>query len=129
MALDENDVPDQGRWVVITPELHGLLLSDDRFIAAGDNAGAQVRAAGSVGSVAGLSVYKSNNLPDGTAPGSKAVVFGSNVATTFAQQINKVVAFEQELRFNQAVKGLHLYGAKVVRPTAVGNNEVLVSLA
>ena len=126
VALDENDVPDQGRWVVVTPEIHGLLLQDDRFVAAGDAQGAAVRSAGSVGSAAGLSVYKSNNLPDGTAPGSKGVVFGSNIATTFAQQISKVVAFEQELKFNQAVKGLHLYGAKVVRPEAVGNNEILV---
>jgi len=129
VALDENDVPDQGRWVVVTPEIHGLLLQDERFISAGDQAGAGVRASGSVGSVAGFSVYKSNNLPDGAAVGSKAVLFGSNIATTFAQQISKVVAFEQELRFNQAVKGLHLYGAKVVRPEAVGNNEILVDLS
>lgn len=126
VALDENDVPSQGRWVVVTPEIHGLLLQDDRFIAAGDAAGASVRAAGSIGTAAGFSVYKSNNLPAGG--GATSVLFGSNIATTFAQQISKVVAFEQELRFNQAVKGLHLYGAKVTRPEAVGKFDVTVTL-
>lgn len=128
VALDNNNVPEQGRWVVVTPEIHGLLLQDDRFVAAGDEKGAAVRSAGQVGSAAGLTVYKSNNLPAGATTG-KEIICGSNVATTFAQQINKVVAFEQELRFNQAVKGLHLYGAKVTRPEAVGALDVTVTLA
>ena len=124
VALDEANVPSEGRWVVVTPKFHGYLLKDDRFIAAGDTAGQGVRANGVIGEAAGLSVRKSNNVPTGGDSG-KLIIAGSTIATTFAQQIAKVEAFKMELRFNEAVKGLHLYGAKVVRPTALAAVEVL----
>ena len=47
------------------------------------------------------------------------VTAGHPMATSFADQINQTKAYEPEDSFSDAVKGLHLYGAKVVRPTAV----------
>ncbi|HBJ72829.1 MAG TPA: coat protein, partial [Actinobacteria bacterium] len=44
---------------------------------------------------------------------------GSPIATSYAEQINKVVAYTPEKRFADALKGLHLYGAKVTRGTAL----------
>lgn len=53
------------------------------------------------------------------AGGGQATVAGSPIATSYAEQINKVEAFRPEKRFADALKGLHLYGAKVLRPTAL----------
>lgn len=47
---------------------------------------------------------------------SKACIFGSPIATSYAEQINKVVPYSPEKRFGDALKGLHLYGGKVMRP-------------
>jgi N4-gp56 family major capsid protein len=127
VVLDEDDVPTEGRFVVVTPKFHGLLLKDDRFIAAGDSAGAGVRANGMVGEAAGFSVRKSNNAPNGPGAGAgKLVIAGSDIATTYAEQIASVEAFRRELRFADAVKGLHLYGSKVVRPTALAAADVII---
>lgn len=128
VALDEANVPTEGRFVVVPPKFHGLLLKDDRFIGAGDAIGAATRENGFIGEAAGLAVRKSNNVPTGdnaTTPG-KVIIAGSTMATTFAQQIAKVEAFKMEKRFNEAIKGLHLYGAKVVRPDALAAVEVVL---
>jgi N4-gp56 family major capsid protein len=127
VLLDESNVPSEGRWAVITPAFHGLLLKDSRFIAAGDATGAGVRTNGMVGSAAGFSLRKSNNAPDGPGAGAgKLVIAGYSGAVTYAEQIAKVEAFSMEKRFNEAVKGLHLYGAKVVRPTGLAAADVII---
>ncbi len=120
--LDEANAPQQNRWAVVSPSFYGLMLKDSRFVAAGDAAGAATRANGIVGQAAGLQIHKSNNLPDGslsTNNTSKLILAGSTYATTLAEQIRDVVPFEPEKRFGQGVKGLHVYGAKVTRSTAI----------
>lgn len=125
--LDEADVPTENRWAVITPKYHGLLLKDPRFIAAGDAQGASVRTNGIVGEAAGFSLRKSNNVPDGPGIGAgKFIIAGNSMATTFAEQIAKTEAARRELRFADMVKGLHLYGGKVVRPTALAAADVII---
>jgi N4-gp56 family major capsid protein len=125
--LDESDVPTENRWAVITPKFHGLLLKDSRFIAAGDAQGATVRANGVVGEAAGFSLRKSNNVPDGPGAGAgKLIIAGNSMATTFAEQIAKTEAARRELRFADMVKGLHLYGGKVVRPEALAAADVII---
>lgn len=51
---------------------------------------------------------------------SKAVIYGTSAGASFAQQIAQVEAYRPEKRFGDALKGLHLFGGKVVRPTALG---------
>jgi hypothetical protein len=53
--LDEDNVPDGGRWAVVTPAFYGLLLKDDRFVGTGDAQAAATRVNGIVGEAAGLS--------------------------------------------------------------------------
>lgn len=57
-------------------------------------------------------------LSAGTAV-SRTAVAGSSLGFSYAEQINKVEAFRPEKRFADALKGLHLYGGKVVRPEAL----------
>jgi len=127
VTLDENDVPTESRFVVITPKFHGLLLKDDRFVSAGDAQGASVRANGLVGEAAGFSIRKSNNAPAGPGVGAgKLILAGSDIATTYAEQIANTESARKEKGFGDIVKGLHLYGTKIVRPTALAAADVII---
>lgn len=128
VILDEDNVPSEGRWAVVTPKFYGLLLKDSRFVGAGDAAGAMTRANGIVGEAAGFSIRKSNNAPDGPGAGAGKLVFaGYPGAVTYAEQINNTEATRKEKGFADIVKGLHLYGSKVIRPTGLAAVDVIVS--
>lgn len=123
--LNRDNVPASGRFAVVPPELTGALLKDSRFInasAAGTTDGLRN---GLVGAIAGFTVYESNSVPEPTS-GTYAVIAGHPIATTYAEQIASVESQRRELRFGDVVKGLHLYGAKVVRPEALAMASVTV---
>jgi hypothetical protein len=125
--LDEDNVPDAGRWAVVTPAFYGLLLKDDRFVGTGDAQAAATRTNGMVGEAAGFSIRKSNNAPDGPGAGAgKLIIAGYNGAVTYAEQINKTEATRKEKGFADIVKGLHLYGSKVIRPTGLAAADVII---
>lgn len=126
-VLDEDNVPSEGRWAVVTPKFYGLLLKDTRFVGTGDAQAALTRTNGMVGAAAGFSIRMSNNAPDGPGAGAgKLVIAGYNGAVTYAEQINKTEATRKEKGFADIVKGLHLYGAKVVRPTGLAAADVII---
>ena len=115
-VLDENDVPEDGRFVVMPPKFVAL-LSKSKYFTKATEMGDAVVVNGFSGSAAGLMVYKSNNVDkDGD---NYHIIAGVNDAWTMAEQINSVETYRMEKRFANAVKGLHLYGAKVTRPEAM----------
>lgn len=124
--LDAANVPDAGRFVVITPELEGYLLQDSRFVGAQNYGSTAPIQNGMIGRALGFDLYKSNNAPAGASTG-KIVIAGHPMATTYAEQIASVEQGRMEKRFADFVKGLHLYGAKVVRPTALATADVTVA--
>lgn len=118
VMLDDAKVPRANRFVVVPPWYHGLLLKDDRFVRAGTPTTDQVIRNGEVGQAAGFRVLISHNVPN-TLGTKYKIIAGHPMAWSVAEQINKVEAYRPERRFADAVKGLHLYGAKVLRPTAL----------
>ena len=130
VQLSELDVPTQGRWAVVTPAFHGKLLKDTRFVGSGAATADGRLVNGMVGQAAGFTIRVSNNLPDGalsTGSTVKALVAGSTVATTLAEQIVKSEAIRAEKSFKDLVKFLHVYGAKVVRPYALVSSDIIVA--
>lgn len=131
VKLDKQSVPIDGRWVVISPEFYALVLQDPRFIDASRYGSNTPIMNGEVGTILGFRVMQSLNLPQGTAATAPAVsnfvIAGHNIATTFADQINKTEAYRPQDSFSDAIKGLHLYGAKVVRPEALAVMDVDVT--
>lgn len=115
VKLDEANVPTEGRWVVVPAWFHGLLQKDHRFISAGTSKTDEVLRNGRIGEAAGFTVHKSNNVPN-TGGAKYKIVAGHNLAISFAEQIVSVEAYRPEKRFADAVKGLHVYGAKVLVP-------------
>jgi len=118
VKLDEANIPRTGRYVIVPPWFYGLLLKDDRFVKAGTPTSDNVLRNGEVGQAAGFSVFVSNNVPN-TSGAKYKILAGHPMGITFAEQITKVEAYRPEKRFADAVKGLHLYGAKVIRPEAL----------
>lgn len=113
--LDEANVPDQGRQVVITPAIYSLLLRDQRFVANAAGNIASALTTGVVDAISGMNVLVSNVAPSPTG-GQYAVIAGVPSGYTFADQISKVEAYRPQNSFEDAVKGLSLYGGKLVRP-------------
>jgi len=118
VILDESNVPIEGRFVIVPAWFHGLLLKDDRFVNAGSIRSDVALANGQVGEAAGFRILKSNNVPNATGTKYK-IIAGHAIATAYVEQIVDLETYKPEKRFGNAVKGLHVYGAKVVRPTAL----------
>lgn len=118
VLLDESDTPIDGRFVVVPAWFHGLLLKDERFIKAGTTRSDRTLSNGEVGEAAGFTILKSNNVPNTTGTKYK-IIAGHRIATAYVEQVLDVQTFKPEKRFGDAVKGLHVYGAKAVRPTAL----------
>jgi hypothetical protein len=111
-------VPSSGRWVIVPSWFHGLLLNDAKFVAGGGGQAEATVRNGMIGQAAGFSILKSNTVPN-TAGAKYKIIAGHPMAWSYAEQLNSVEAYRPELRFADAVKGLHLYGAKIVRATAL----------
>ena len=114
VALDDANVPEKDRWAVVPNWFSAMLRLDPRVVSFGTGPNLAVYRGAPVHESAGFMIYKSNNVPSTTD-----VLAGWKGAVTFAEQILKTEAYSPELRFADAVKGLHVYGAKVLRPTAL----------
>ncbi len=116
VILDNNNCPQVGRWCVVPPWAHGVMLKDSRFVNATQK-GNDIMTNGFIGRAAGFDVFMSNNITDdGEATPTYRIMAGHPMMWSYAEQIVKVEAYRPEKRFADAVKGLHVYGYKVVRP-------------
>lgn len=113
--LTRASVPTAGRYAIVSPEFYASLLLDSRFIKVNESGTSDGLRNGLVGRAATFDIYESNNIPNPTGD-TQVVTAGTNAAITFAEQINKTEAYRPESSFSDAVKGLALYGAKLVRP-------------
>ena len=118
VMLDESNTPIEERFVIVPAWFHGMLLKDDRFVNTGSARSDAALANGEVGSAAGFRILKSNNVPN-TSGTQYKIIAGHSTATAYVEQIVDLQTYKPEKRFGDAVKGLHVYGAKVVRPTSL----------
>lgn len=116
--LAKANVPTAGRYVVVSPEFHGRLLLDNRFIKVNESGTSEGLRNGMVGRAAGFDILESNNVPNPTG-NVQVIQAGVSTAITMAEQINKTEAYRPQDKFADAVKGLALYGAKLLRPDSL----------
>lgn len=107
----------------VTPEVAGLILKAKVKLST-DNG--EVLEKGCIGSIGGCKIYVSNNIQrvDNEPMIEHKCLARTKRAIAFAEQLSEIDAYRPELRFADAVKGLHLYGAKVVYP----NEMVLINV-
>ena len=120
-ALDEANVPGQGRWAVIPPWYHQLLIRNKVLQTDGSVDANVAYTNGFIGRAYGFDLYLSNNLSTGAGALGKGhyALAGTSRAISFAEQVVEMEAYRPESAFRDAVKGLHVYGAKVIDPNAL----------
>lgn len=116
--LNRANVPSEGRYLVGSPEFIGSLLSDDRFIRADASGTTEGLRNGFVGRAAGFDILESNNTPNPTGD-IQVVQAGYPGAITYAEQILETEALRLQSTIADAIRGLHVYGAKLLRPTGI----------
>ena len=135
--LDEANAPEEGRWFVAAPEWYNALSnSSSKLLSVDFNAGQGSIRNGLVASglLRGFQMYKSNNLPtndlSGATPAGSATapvaLFGHISATSAASSMNKVETIRDTGTFSDIVRGLMVWGRKVLRPEIVGKIHYVV---
>jgi len=113
-ALDNKDVPQEGRFLVCPPWFIGKLkLAGILTVPGSTDLAAAVN--GKVGYTMGFDIRMSTNLVNAKAAGSK-IMAGTTNAISFVNQIMNVETLRLETKFGDGVRGLMVYGAKVVQP-------------
>ena len=119
--LDEQNVPEEGRWFVAPPSFYNeLSQSGSKLLSVDFNAGQGSIRNGLVssGKLRGFDMYKSNNVP-ATSTCTGQILAGHISSTATAQTIISTETLRDPSSFGDIVRGLHVYGAKVLRPEAL----------
>ena len=119
--LDVQNVPEEGRWFVAGPDFYEQLSqSGSKLLSVDYNAGQGSIRNGLVssGKLRGFSMYKSNNIAAPSAATGKCMA-GHISSTATAQTITTTEVLRDQASFGDIVRGLHVYGAKVLRPEAL----------
>ena len=128
--LDQQLVDTNGRWLVVDPVFIEMLKDEDSRLLNGDFGGSGLQNGLVINNLHGFKVYVSNNLPSvGTGPSTAGssnqnsnygvIVAGHQAAVATAQQITKTETYRDTDSFADIVRGMHLYGRKILRPEAV----------
>mgnify|MGYP001604173643 FL=1 len=128
--LDQQFVDSQGRWLVIDPVFMEALKDEDSRLLNSDFGGSGLQNGLVINNLHGFRVYVSNNLPAvGTGPAVASttpqatnygvIVAGHDSAVATAQQINKTETYRDPDSFADIVRGMHLYGRKILRPESI----------
>lgn len=137
-VLDEQNVPEEGRWLIMSPKDRNLLMQSNIAQAYFTGDASSTIRTGKVGMLDRFEVYVSNLLPRGAAgkdwndglgsltPGDVAdahvrrmMVAGTKAACTFAAQIAKTEQLRNQTDFGDTVRGLSVFGAKCIKDTAL----------
>lgn len=124
-VLDEQNVPDDARWIVLPAWMNGMLKKSDLRDASAMGDSQSVYRNGKVGMLDRFDVYISNNMSkvtDATTTRQATnVIFGHKKALTFASQMTKMENLPNPQDFGQLVRGLNVFGYEVIDPNAMGH--------
>ena len=129
--LDQQQVDSQGRWLVVDPVFMEILADEDsRLLNADYGDSGALRNGLVLNNLHGFRIYSSSNLPAvGTGSGTSGaanqsanfgvLVAGHDSAVATAEQISKTETYRDPDSFADIVRGMHLYGRKILRPEAI----------
>lgn len=120
-VLDEQDVPESGRWIVLPPWICGMIKKSDLKDASLSGDGTSMLRNGRLGMIDRYTVYMSNLIETVTDTTLHWYVpFGHTSALTFAGQFVKNESLRAESTFGTLFRGLKVYGSKVIKPEGLG---------
>lgn len=129
--MDQANVATDGRWCVIDPVMAEVLMDEDSKLINADFGGSsEIRNGQLPAKIRNFTIYVSNNLPylgngagtalsTGSETNFSVMVAGHDSAVAVADQIAKVETFRSPDTFSDVVRGMQLYGRKVLRPEAL----------
>ncbi len=127
--LDQQNVDTNGRWLVLDPVFIEVLKDEDSRLFDADFGGTGLQNGLILNNLHGFKVYQSNNLPSiGTGPSNTGtnsstdfgiIVAGHSSSVATAEQINKTETYRDPDSFADIVRGMHMYGRKILRPEAI----------
>ena len=143
-ALDEQNVPEDGRWLIISPFDRQLLMQSNIAQAYFTGDPQSTIRSGKIGMLDRFTVYVSNLLPKGeagkalvaglsatssggavtNAKARRTMVAGTKAAMSFALTVNKTEPLRNQTDFGDIVRGLAVYGRKTVKPEALVQAQV-----
>lgn len=120
VVLDEENAPDEGRFIVIPAWMSGMIKKSDLKDASITGDGQSVLRNGRLGIIDRFTVYMSNNLTaDGTGSDEFHCLAGTKHAISFASQFVKNEKLRLQNTFGDAYRGLNVYGYEVTKPAAL----------
>ena len=120
-VLDEQNIPETGRWMVIPAWVAGLIKQSDLKDASLSGDGTSILRNGRLGMIDRFTLYISNVLTADTVyTSSFPVLFGTKAGFSFASQVTKMETIRSERTFSNLLRGLQVYGYKVVNGVALG---------
>jgi hypothetical protein len=124
-VLDEQNIPENGRWMVIPAWVASLIKKSELKDASLSGDGTSILRNGRLGMIDRFTLYLSNLLlpPSGYST-AYPILFGTQAALTFAAQFTKMETIRSERSFSNLLRGLQVYGYKVVNGVAIGNGFV-----
>jgi len=122
-ALDEQNIPETGRWLVLPTWAATLIKRSELRQAYLSGDSVSMLRNGRLGMVDRFTIYSSNLLPAGTASGlasgEYAIYAGHAHGLTFASQFTKLETIRSERTFGNLLRGLQVYGYKVIDGKAI----------
>jgi len=128
-VLDEQNIPETGRWIIMPTWLGVSVKRSELRQAYLSGDGVSMLRNGRLGMVDRFTLYTSNLMPSGVAAGLAAGEFaiyaGHAHGLTFASQMTKMETLRSEMTFGQIMRGLQIYGWKVLDGTAIAQAVVI----
>jgi hypothetical protein len=128
-VLDERNIPETGRWVVMPTWAAARIKTSELRDASLTGDGTSILRNGRLGMVDRFTLYSSNLLPSGVSGGFAAgewVAYAGHAhGLTFASQVSKVETIRSESTFGNILRGLQVYGYKVLDGTALAQSIII----
>lgn len=129
-VLDEQNIPETGRWVVVPTWVAAKIKTSELRDASLTGDGSSILRNGRIGMIDRFTIYSSNLTPKGAIAGYLAaseymIYAGHSHALTFASQMSKVETLRSESTFGTLLRGLQVFGYKVLDGTALVQGVVI----
>lgn len=123
--LDDNNIPEDGRFMIVNPAVATLIKQSElrQAYLTGDSVSPLRN--GFIGKIDRFNMYVSNNLS--TTSGVTSGLYGHPKAIAYASQMTNTETVRLESSFGDGVRGLSVYGYKVILPTAIGEFKLQVA--
>lgn len=120
-VLDEQDIPEENRWLVLPSWMVGMIKQSDLKDASLAGDGTSILRNGRIGMIDRFTVYRSNLLDWTDESGSRAfhTMAGHTSALTFASQMTRMETLRNPKRFGDLMRGLNIFGYDVLKPEAL----------